>query len=209
MLEGVTEDRIKHMTANEVRWLDNIKKAFLESDEEFRSGKPEDRCLEELFKAIDTATTLQRSLQGKGTSSKNNAKRFADFLYEEVPRPEANGLKLELSHARNQTKKTYGFAELVYEIRCMIHENENLNVAEGANYHVLLDWKSGDSGVAVRVANGRAIVNGRFLWGCLRQMLSKFITLVDSIHTLPETGRVGARIDVPLESVRPDRNNAT
>ena len=69
------------MNVDELRWLNNIKKAFYGSDEEFRSGKPEDRCLEDLFKAVDTAKTLQRALQGKDTTPKQNARRFIDFLY--------------------------------------------------------------------------------------------------------------------------------
>lgn len=60
MLEGVSEERIHAMTPQELRWLDNLKKAFYESDQSFRSGAPQDQCLEELCKAIDTAKTLQR-----------------------------------------------------------------------------------------------------------------------------------------------------
>jgi len=38
MLEGVSEERIQAMTPQELRWLDNLKKAFYESDQSFRSG---------------------------------------------------------------------------------------------------------------------------------------------------------------------------
>ena len=209
MLEGVSAERIQQMSSYELRLLDNIKKGFYESDEELLAGKAEDRCLEELFKAMDTAKTLRRSLLGKDISPSHNSKRFIEFIYLEVPRPEANGLKVELIHARTGKKKIYGFGELVYEIRCMTHENENLNHAEEPNYHILLDWGTSDASVVVRISNGRAIVSGHFLWNRLRQILSKFITLVDSIHKFPQTGRVGARVDAPLNSIRSNRQDAT
>jgi hypothetical protein len=58
MLENVTEARIQDMTDQELRWLDNAKKAFARSDHAFQSAAPEDECLEAMCKAIDTAKTL-------------------------------------------------------------------------------------------------------------------------------------------------------
>ena len=79
MFKGIDDNRLLNMTDVERRWLDNIKKAFHESDQALQSGRHEDRCLEELFKAIDTAKTLRRSLRGEDTSGKDNKKRFIEF----------------------------------------------------------------------------------------------------------------------------------
>ena len=62
MLEGVDVERIQAMTSQELRWLDNTKKALYESDVALQSGRAEDACFESLCKAVDVAKTLQRSL---------------------------------------------------------------------------------------------------------------------------------------------------
>jgi len=209
MLEDVSQERIQAMTPQELRWLDNAKKAFSDSDLAFRSGTPEDECLEALCKAIDTAKTLHRSLQGSPPTTKNNAKAFVDFIHMEIPRPEDNGLRLELVHSRTKEPVVYGFGKLVYEIRCMIHENENLNVDEYTDFHVLVDWKSNEKQTWAWISGGRVIVNGPQLWNCLREVLAKFLTAVDSMRTFPMTGRVGTSISPPLGSIRPRPKNAT
>jgi hypothetical protein len=45
MVQEVNRQRLLAMTAQERRWLDNIKKAFYESDLAMQSSAPEDRCL--------------------------------------------------------------------------------------------------------------------------------------------------------------------
>lgn len=203
MLGGVSEQRIQAMAPQEVRWLDNAKKAFFDSDCAFRSGAPEHKCFEGLCKAVDTAKTLSRCLQGKPTTTKNNRKEFIDFIYSEVPCPEGSGLRLPLVHARTGKPMVYGFGELIYEIRCMIHENENLNITENPDYHILLDWTWRDHRVLAKVCDGRAIVNGRLLWNILRQFLAKFLTVVESIRTFPVTRRIEFSISPPLGSIQP------
>src|SRR5271157_3196283 len=64
------EHRVAAMTGQEKRWLDNVRKDFHESDTVLQAGTPQDRCLEELFKAVDTAKTLRRSLRGEDTSTR-------------------------------------------------------------------------------------------------------------------------------------------
>lgn len=205
MLQGVALERIEGMIAIELRWLDNIKKAFFASDQSVWSGHPEDRALEELFKAIDTAKTLDRSLKGETTDSKWNRKRYVEFLYQERIRPENGGLELDLIHARTGKSGRYGFGELVYEIRCMTHENENLNVAENPDYHVLVDWSADHSNAAFWQWEGRAIVSGVFLWSQLRQMLAKFITYIDSVCNLSGTRPFRVTIMPELGSIRPSK----
>ncbi len=64
---------------------------------------------------------------------RDNKKRFLEFLNLELPSPESGGLLVHLVDARSGKAVAYSFAELVYDIRCMIHENENLNAAEAPN----------------------------------------------------------------------------
>ena len=120
--------------------MNNIKKVFFASDESYASRRPEDRCMEELCKATDTAKTLRRSLRGEDTSGAQNRVRFLEFLSTELPAPEAGGVDVHLLDARKNEPVQYSFPSLIYAIRCMIHENENLNAAEAPDYHIQLDW---------------------------------------------------------------------
>ena len=178
MLSGVTEERIRSMSDVEIRWFDNLKKAFYFSDYEFSKGFREDRCLEELWKAIDTAKTLELSLKGSDVPSKENRKRFIEFIHSEIPLPAQGGLDLQVRDCRSGELKNYSFGALVYEIRCMVHENENLNAAEEPQYHLLIDWVKGAPAVTVWTDQSRIVVSGLFLWERIRQVLAKFITFV-------------------------------
>lgn len=140
---------------------------------------------------------------------KNNAKEFIDFLHLEISRPEDNGLKLELIHSRTGARVTYGFGKLVYEIRCMIHENENLNAGEDVHFHILVDWKRVEAKTIAWVYGERVVVSGPLLWERLRQVLAKFLSIVESTYTFPQTGRIGASIIPPLGSIRRSRGDAT
>jgi hypothetical protein len=94
MFEGIDYGRVLAMTDQERRWANNIKKAIFEADSAYLQGKPEDRCFEELCKAVDTAKTLRRSLLGGKHTTQNNKKLFIEFLDLELPRPENGGLTL-------------------------------------------------------------------------------------------------------------------
>lgn len=180
MLEGVEIERLLAMTNREKRWLDNIKKAFYDSDIAFKSGRPEDHCLAELFKAIDTAKTLRRSLRGEPVTRTSNRDLFIEFLGLEIPmaRPGESEWSFQL---KDGTTKKCHFGEIVYDIRCMIHENENLNAAEDVDYHILLDWSRPHSLVFAHEIDGKSVFNGRLLCSRLRQVLAKFITVIDGL----------------------------
>lgn len=205
MLNGVTEERILCMSKQERRWFDNIKKAFHASDEAALTGLAQDKCLPELCTAVDTAKTLQLSLQGQAHSVAKNKGRFVDFIHLEIPRAEKGGLAVPLKNSRTGKIQTYGLGDIVYEIRCMVHENENLNIAEGADYHILLDWGMDPRGPLGLVEDGRFICNGRWLWGRLREVLAKFITIIDSVETMRTKGVGGGTIRPPLGSISPRR----
>jgi hypothetical protein len=142
MFAGISIDRVSKMSKQELRWLDNVKKGFLDSDELYRGGREED-CLGPMFNAIDAAQKLRRSLRAEDTSNANNQFKFTEFLSLEVPNPAAGGLNLSLTDTRTGKTGLYPFPLLVYKMRCMLHENENLNVAEGPDYHITLDWGKG------------------------------------------------------------------
>ena len=100
ILEGVTSERVLGMSSQELRWLENTKKAFVASDRAFKSGASEHDCLEALCKSIDTAKTLHRAIRDQPFSEKNNAKEFIEFLHLGIPSPENGGLSLDLIHTR-------------------------------------------------------------------------------------------------------------
>ncbi len=207
--EGITSKRVLGMSAQELRWFENTKKAFEASDEAFHSGAPENECIEAMCKSIDTAKTLHRSLQNLEFSNKNNAKKFIAFLHMDIPYPEDGGLSLNLIHARTGKSVTYGFGQLVYEIRCMVHENENLHAEEGVDYHVLLEWKEPTNRMLVVVENSRAIVNAPLLWERVRQVLAAMITYIDSARGFSETTNFSVSINPPLGSIRPGHDSAS
>lgn len=213
MFDGIDEQRVLGMKDQEKRLLDNIKKAFHESDKAVEGRVPEHRSLEELFKAIDTAKTLRRSLRGEDISHKDNKKRFIAFLGLEIPMCRTDGYKTPLRDVTTGETKEYTFGEIVYAIRCKVHENENLNAAEGVEYHILLDWSVPDRFYFPGVRDGRFYCNGWFLWHRLREVLAKFITCIEDMVTLAKEGRSSASIQPKLGSIRPDgagrRENGT
>ncbi|MBX7104243.1 MAG: hypothetical protein K1X57_09180 [Gemmataceae bacterium] len=211
MFASVTPDRLLAMSEQELRWLDNLKKAFYESDRAYTDGRAHNHCFPELCKAVDTAKTLRRSLRGEDVSSRDNKKRFVEFLNLELPSPESGGFQVQLVDARSGTPVTYSFAQLVYDIRCMVHENENLNAAEAPNYHILIDWSQPHMFYFGSIADGRLTCNGQMIWERVRQILAKFITGIDGMIAYAkivagqQEGSFSITISPPLGSVRPGR----
>jgi hypothetical protein len=229
MFSGIPQERFGHLTAQEERLLDNVKKAFRDSDMLYAQGRAQD-CLEPMCKAIDTAKTLRWSLRGENTSSTQNKVGFTEFIDLEVPAPGSGGLQVALLDARTGQPRDYSFSGLVYAIRCMVHENENLNAAEQPDYHILLDWgqlpawpaaaagpvsglvqdpsfprtlgwRPGPAGI---INEGRLTLNGHFMWGRLREVMSKFITGIDAMVAFAKgADRFSITIHPPLGSVRP------
>lgn len=206
MFEGIDEDRYANMTDQELRWFDNIKKAFNHSDEALQSGQAEDRCLEELFKAVDTAKTLRRSLRGEDTSHGKNRERFISFLGLEIPAARPGGSEFELRKKSSGEVRKYTLGEIIYDVRCMIHENENLNAAEDVDYHILLDWSHQKPLVPAELRDGTFICSGGFIWNRLREVLAKFITVIDSrIAMANNASSFSVSINPELSSIVPER----
>ena len=49
MFDGIEAERLLAMSEQELRWFENVKKAFAESDQAYTEGRPEDHCLPELL----------------------------------------------------------------------------------------------------------------------------------------------------------------
>lgn len=209
MLDGIDTERLLAMTDREKRWFDNIKKAFYHSDQALQSGSPEDECLAELFKAIDTAKTLRRSLRGEDVSHHQNKQRFIEFLGLEIPMARPGESEWQLSLKSGGTKK-YHFGEIVYDIRCMIHENENLNVAEDVDYHILLDWSQPHPYIFANQVNGTFVCNGYFLWNRLRQVMASLSLALTESFRSRRTARFRLRLNLTWgalhQNKNPDRN---
>lgn len=102
MFDGITEDRLLNMTDQERRLLNNIKRALYDSDQALISGKPQDHCMEELCKGLDTAKTLRRSLRGEEVSPTDHKRRFLEFIHLEVPPPKDGKNEIPLLDARTR-----------------------------------------------------------------------------------------------------------
>lgn len=205
MFDRITPARVAAMSEQERRWLNNIKKAVFDGDNAYTQGRPEDHCFEALCKAIDTAKTLRRSLRAEDWSSKHNKARFTEFLNLEIPGFRSD---ITLFDARGGREVSYCFSELIYAIRCMVHENENLNVAEQPDYHVLLDWSRRPSDRCSGVVeNGRITLNARSIWLRLREVLVKFVQGLEGMIAYEE-GRGFSMGRAPFGSIRPDGHDA-
>lgn len=203
MFSGINDQRVCNMTDQEKRWFHNLKKAFYNSDRLYEASS--DQCMEEICKAVDVAKTLRRSLRGEPYSRQDNKKRFMGFLSLEIPDPSSGGLNIPLVESRTGKRKMYTFPELVYSVRCMIHENESLNVAESPNYHIKLDWlMDPNSHLGGRICNERVECNARFMWQRIREILAKFITGLESKITWSREKSFNMTVRPALGTIRPE-----
>lgn len=203
MFQGITEQRILNMSSEEKRWFDNIKKAFYNSDISIKTKIMEDKCLEELFKAIDTAKTLRLSLLGHKINNKNNKQKFIDFLGLEIPSIKKQEPKIAIKSEKGYYE--YHLGEVIYAIRCYIHENENLNAAEIDHYPILLDWGKPSYDLFGVVGGGKIILNARSLALILREKIAKFITFIESVFTVRDQGYFNLTIKPEICSIKPKK----
>jgi len=180
VLDGIDGQRLLQMVPQELRWMDNLKKAFHESDAAYADDRAADNAFPAICKAIDVAATLRLSLLNPAhpwspPGRQNNKRKFIDFLHAEIPDADANGVNLPLIDARTQQPVQYTFGDVVYAIRCMIHENENLNADENPDYHVTLDWNFPRHGYLGSMCDGRFTCNANAIWWRVREVMAKFI----------------------------------
>ncbi len=208
MIDGVSEERIRNMTDREKRWLDNVKKGVFVSDRAYLNGEKRDRCFPELCNAIDTAKTLQRSLRDEDISPVQNKARFVEFFGGISP-DDGGYLSGEVVDARNGKNVQLTIGELVYGIRCMCHENENLDVDDQPEYHILLNWTGpfrNRQHFASQFADKRIEVNAELLLEYVRERIASFVTGIDSYIAFLESGRFSISCSPPLGSIRPGEN---
>lgn len=206
MFDGFDGARILAMTDQEKRWLDNIKKAFADADKSLQSSAPEDGCLESLFKGIDTAKTLRRSLRGEDTSGRENRARFIEFLGLEIPAAQSGAQGFPIPDEKGvMQSRTLG--EVLYLARCKIHENENLNAAEEVHYPILFEWRQlGQVGAVFK--DGRLRINGYFIANRLREVLAKFVSGIEGMIAFAERRSFSIGIRPPLGSIQPQKRRS-
>jgi len=215
VFEGFDGKRLLAMVPQEVRWMDNLKKAFYESDIAFADGKAADDAFPALCKAVDVAATLHSSLQHSVASwspppQKDNKRKFTEFLRSEIPGTDENGDDIDLIDARTQKPVQYDFADIFYAIRCMIHENENLNDAEQPDYHVTLDWSIPEHGDLGYQCDGRLTCNAKAFWWRVRSVVAKFILGTESFMAYERGDTSGTIHSHPaFKSVHPNDGRHT
>lgn len=180
MLERIKGSRLLSMVDQEKRWMDNLKKAFYESDVAYTNGTAVDNAFPAISKAVDVASTLALSRQQPAEgweppSTRNNKHKFIAFLHSEIPDADDNGVDLTLIDARSKEPVRFNFGGIVYTIRCMVHENENLNADERPDYHLSLDWNIPRHGLLGILRDGRLTCNAKFVWWTVREVLANFI----------------------------------
>jgi hypothetical protein len=112
---------------------------------------------------------------------------------------------MALVDARTKEPVRYNFGGLVYAIRCMVHENENLNADEHPDYHVALDWNFTQPGMLGWVDDGRLTCNAGVIWRRVREVLAKFILGTEMIMALERgDSSWSICIDPELKSIHPE-----
>lgn len=210
MFTNIDPQRVAQMTSIESRWLDNVKKAFADSDYDFETNRMADDCIETLFKGIDAAKKLRLSLLNTpGDLHSNNRARFIEFLELEIPSPDKNGRHITLKDIRNGLTRDWSVAEILYEIRCMIHENENLNESEPIDYHILLRWWDHGERFIASQENSRLVINARLLWRRLREILSKFIMGIEALEAMANSRGFSMTVRPERGSIQPTHRTKT
>lgn len=210
MFTSIEPRRVTQMTHLERRWFDNVKKAFADSDHDFETNRMADDCIETLFKGVDAAKILRLSLlDTEGDLRRNNRARFIEFLELEIPSPNKNGRRIDLKDARTGQTLDLSISEILYEIRCMIHENENLNESEPVDYHLLLRWWEDGERFIASHENGRVVINAKLLWRRLREILSKFITGIEAWEARAKNQGFRMTIRPELGSIQPTHRART
>ncbi|MEQ1828249.1 MAG: hypothetical protein ABL921_19980 [Pirellula sp.] len=184
MVYLIDQKRITAMHKNELRLASNFRKAIYDSDIAFQSNRRVDDAFPGICKAVDVGSRLYATLQVQaGTSDVNlsgsNKHRFISFFHAEIPDSDENGISVVLMDSRTSKMEHYSMGKIAYAIRCMIHENENLNVAEKPDYHILLDWSMRGDNLFGHLKDNRLVLNARLIWMRIREMLVKFLLVLE------------------------------
>lgn len=196
MIPGVSLTRIAKMSPNEERLLQNVEKAIRACDEDINTARQKDTCIPSLLNGIDAAAKLRSSLVG--TTSLNNQETFVAFLETAIPTAIESGTELELFSRHQKKQITISVSKTIYQIRCIVvHENENLDEAEGVTHMVRLRWEahSGDF-ICLCEPTDYVVVNALTLMRRLREILSLFVSGLKSMKNANETGKISLSINL-------------
>lgn len=208
LLDGIDPPRLMSMVPQEHRWLSNLKKALYDCDTALVEGRAANRAFPEICNAIDVAATLHLSLltpveNWQPPPHSKNKNKYVAFIHLEVPDRDNNGLNVALIDARSNKPIQYNYGELLYAIRCMVHENENLSADENPDYHVTLDWNMHENGRFAVMRDGRITCNARALLSRTRDVLVSFIQGID-LYMGIERGDTSFHLGpAPLQSIHP------
>jgi len=198
MIPGVALTRIMKMSPEEERLLQNVEKAIRACDADINTARQKDTCIPTLLNGIDAAAKLRGCLAG--TIGLNNQETFVAFLETAIPSSNMSGTELTLFSRRNKKEITISISQLIYQIRCIVvHENENLDEAEGLTHMVRLRWDThlGDF-ICLCEPTDYVVVNAHTLMRRLREILSLFVSGLKSMKTARETGKVSFSINLEL-----------
>lgn len=116
----------------------------------------------------------------------------------------ANAIAAKEPGPTGKLKRTFYF--LKNRTSLLRSENENLDLAEDVDYHILLDWSHPNPQFAVTIRDGIFVCNGYFIWNRLREVVAKFITGIGSFIAFANNAAsfsVSCRPE--LGSIAPDR----
>ena len=196
MIPGATLTRIIKMSPEEERLLHNVEKAIWACDADINTARQKETCIPSLLNGIDAAAKLRGSLAG--ATSLNNQETFVAFLETAIPTASKSGTELKLFSRRIKKEITISISQLIYQIRCiLVHENDNLDEAEGVTHMVRLRWEahSGDF-ICLCEPTDYVVVNAHTLMRRLREILSLFVSGLKTLKTAGETGKVSFSIDL-------------
>lgn len=199
MFSGISQEAVAGMSNEQVRWLNNIKRAVYQCDKGSQSNEVEDECLASLCRGVETAQKLRRSLQGVPVPElkRNSKKHFIDFIELEFP---TKVVRVYGQKAQEGVAPHPPYSEMIYDVRCKaVHENENLNASENPCSEIQVDWHLPDTHGGQTINNVH-YVNGRMLVMRLRGILAKFVMGIDSIGS----GSLNIDLFPPIGSIKPE-----
>src|SRR5271157_4238848 len=123
----------------------------------------------------------------------------------EPPTSMASGMPSGTSTSRRRINGFTAKYGTLGEVNPVVTPNENLNAAEDIDYHILLDWSVPNTLDFFDVRDGQLIWNGYHLWNCIRQILAKFITGLDSMVAIANRQPFSITIEPKMGSIVPER----
>jgi hypothetical protein len=206
MIPSASFARIRAMDENECRLLDNVRKAIATCDIDESTIRREDTCVEALLKGVDAASKLRIHLTGG--ISPGNRKAFTDFLELAIPAAKDSSATFSLYDRRKQKPVTVSVSDAIYEVRCLsLHENDNLDESEGVRHMIRLRWNVySEKFICLSEQGDYIVINALLLMRRLREILSLFVTSIDSIMNASEKGQVSFSICPEKGSIQPVRH---